>query len=139
MKRIILVACADRKRAAGARAAELYTSTLFKYSLKYARKLNPDAIFILSAKHGLIALDEEIEPYDMTLNKMRANEIKAWARQVVEQLGGYADLQRDHFIILAGERYRHFLLPHLTFCEVPLKGLRIGEQLQYLKKQVCDE
>jgi len=64
-------------------------------------------------------------------------EAKEYAKNL--RLGGYADLQRDHFIILAGERYRHFLLPHLTFCEVPLKGLRIGEQLQYLKKQVCDE
>ena len=139
MKRIILVACASKKRATRTRAAELYISTLFKYSLQYARKLNPDAIFILSAKHGLLTLDEEIEPYDVTLNKMRANERKAWANRVVEQLEGHADLQHDHFILLAGERYRQYLLPHLTSYEVPLEGLRIGGQLQYLKKQVRGE
>ncbi len=137
--KIVLIACASRKRATRARAAELYTSARFKYSLQYARKLNPDVIFILSAKHGLLTLDDEIEPYDVTLNKMRANERKAWAKEVVEQLEVHADLQHQHFIILAGERYFQYLLPHLTSYEVPLKGLRIGEQLQYLKKQVCGE
>ena len=68
---------------------------------------------------------------------MKANKRKAWAKKVVEQLEVHADLQRDHFILLAGERYRRYLLPHLASYEIPLKGLRIGEQLQYLKKQVC--
>lgn len=136
MKRIALIACASKKLATRARAEELYTSTLFKYSLQYARKLNPDATFILSAKHGLLTLGEEIEPYDVTLKKMRANERKTWAKKVIEQLKVHADLQHDHFILLAGERYRQYLLPHLTSYEAPLEGFRIGEQLQYLKKQV---
>lgn len=114
-------------------------STLFKLNLQYARKLKPDAIFILSAKHGLLTLNDEIEPYNVTLNKMGANERKAWANKVIEQLQVHADLQHDHFIILAGERYRQYLLPHLASYEIPLKGLPIGKQLQYLKKQVHNE
>lgn len=139
MKKIVLISCVSKKRAVKSRAAELYTSTLFKLNLQYARKLKPDAIFILSAKHGLIALDDEIEPYDVTLNKMRANERKVWANKMIEQLRLHADLQHDHFIVLAGERYRQYLLPRLLSYEIPLEKLRIGKQLQYLKKQVRDE
>jgi len=117
----------------------LYTSTLFRLSLQYARKLKPDCILILSAKYGLVGLDEEIEPYDMTLNKMTAAECKAWAGKVLEQLEKDFDLQHDHFIILAGKRYRQYLLPYLASYEIPLKGLPIGKQLQYLKRQVGDE
>jgi hypothetical protein len=136
---VVLISCVSKKRSRKARAAELYTSTWFKRSLQYARKLKPDSIFILSAKYGLVGLDEEIEPYDVTLNRMRAGERKAWASRVLDQLKRNFDLQRDHFIILAGERYRQYLLPHLASYEIPLKGLPIGKQLQYLKRQVGDE
>ncbi len=135
MKKVALIPCVSKKRSSRARAVELYTSTLFKLSLQYARKLSPDRILILSAKYGLVDLDEEIEPYDMTLNKMRAGERKAWAGKVIEQLKRDFDLQHDHFIILAGERYRQYLLPHLASYEIPLKGLPIGKQLQFLKRQ----
>jgi len=139
VKKIVLIACASKKRAVKSTAAELYASTLFKFNLQYARTLASDAIFILSAKHGVLALDEEIEPYDVTLNSMRANERRVWASEVIKQLEVYADLQQDHFIILAGERYRQYLLPYLASFEIPLEGLTIGRQLQYLKKQVRGE
>ena len=139
MKKIVLISCVSKKRAVKSRAAELYTSTLFKLNLQYAKKLKPDAIFILSAKHGLLALDDEIAPYDVTLNNMRVDERKAWANKIIEQLRLHADLQHDRFIVLAGERYRQYLLHHLLSYEIPLKKLLIGKQLQYLKKQVRDE
>ena len=139
MKKIVLIPCASKKRTVKSRAAELYVSPLFKLNLQYARKLEPDAIFILSAKYGVLALDEEIEPYDVTLNSMKANERRVWASEVIEQLRVHADLQQDHFIVLAGERYRQYLLPHLASFEIPLEGLPIGKQLQYLKKQVRGE
>jgi hypothetical protein len=128
----------SKKRAVKSKAAELYISTLFKLNLQYARKLEPDAIFILSAKYGLIALNDEIEPYDVTLNKMRVDERKSWANLVIGQLQLQTDLQNDHFIVLAGENYRRYMLPHLESNEIPLKGLSIGKQLQYLKKLVHD-
>ena len=62
MKRLVLISCASKERATRAKSAELYISTLFELNLQYARKLKPDAIFILSAKHGLLALDDKIEP-----------------------------------------------------------------------------
>jgi len=112
LNQIALISCVSKKRSSASKAADLYTSALFKLNLQYTRQLNPDDIYILSAKYGLVALDDEIEPYDVTLNTMGVTERKAWANKVIEQLASRCDLQQDHFIILAGERYRQYLLPH---------------------------
>ena len=133
MNNIVLISCVSQKTTYKTQACKLYTSTLFKLNLKYAHKLQPDAIYILSAKYGLLGLDQEIEPYEVTLNNMKSREIKSWADRVIEQLRTVADLRQDHFTLLAGDKYRKYLLPYITSYEVPLQGLRIGEQLQRLK------
>jgi hypothetical protein len=116
-------------------AKDLYTSTLFKKCMAFARKQNPDAIYILSAKYGLLELETEVDPYDQTLNSMSASEVRAWSRRVLARLSQKANLQNDHFVILAGMKYRKYIVPHLTSYEVPMEGMRIGEQLQFLSRQ----
>jgi len=134
--RIVLISCVSRKLPFRAKARDLYTSTLFKLSLKYAETMKPDAIFILSAKHGLLSLNQEIEPYDITLKDMRSSEVKVWANNVLNQIQGVCSIKETDFTFLAGEKYRKYLLPHFKNYSVPLKGLRIGEQLQKLKKLI---
>lgn len=138
MKRIVLIACAARKLPYKAKAEDLYVSPLFMGNLRYAKSLAPDAIFILSAKYGLLELDREIEPYNVTLKDMSTAEVRTWARGVIAQLEQHADLHNDHFIFLAGDIYRKFLVPQLASYEVPLAGMRIGEQLQFLAAQSYD-
>lgn len=139
MTRIILISCVSKKLSHRAKAKDLYISSLFKYNLKYAKSLNPDKIFILSAKYGLLDLEEEIEPYNETLNTMSSKDIKEWANNVINQLNKGADLKKDEIIFLAGERYRKHLLPYISNYKIPLKGLGIGKQLKYLKEKVSDE
>lgn len=133
MKKIVLISCVSQKLPHKACAEDLYTSTLFKLNLKYARKLKPDEIFILSAKHGLLELDAELAPYNVTLNEMRSAERKAWATTVLKQLAKHTNLKDDHFVFLAGQNYRKYIAPCLASFEVPLEGLTIGRQLQKLK------
>lgn len=131
-KQIVLISCANQKLPARAKAKDLYISTLFKLSLAYAKKLQPDTIFILSAKHGLLPLEKEIEPYEKTLNTMRSAEVRAWADNVLTQLNNHCRIDETKFIFLAGAQYRRYLLPHIKHSQTPLQGLRIGEQLQKL-------
>jgi hypothetical protein len=138
VKKIVLISCSSNKVHHKAKAKDLYISPLFVGNLRFARNLKPDSIFILSAKYGLLELDREVEPYNTTLNDMPSAQVKAWADQVVEQLKKQADLQSDHFIILAGEKYRKYLVPHLVSYEVPLQGMPIGKQLQYLATQTYE-
>jgi hypothetical protein len=71
MKRVVLIPCVSEKLPHAALAKDLYVSSLFKFCLRYAQTLKPDAIFILSAKYGLVSLDQPLEPYNDTLNTKR--------------------------------------------------------------------
>lgn len=132
MKKIVLISCVSKKKPHKAKAEELYVSPLFMGYLRYAKSQKPDDIFILSAKYGLLELDREIEPYNLTLKDMSSDQARAWAKDVLGQLRKRADLQSDHFILLAGDRYRKYIVPHLVSCEIPFQGMTIGKQLQYL-------
>ena len=132
----MLVSCVKSKLARPAKAKDLYTSTLFQYNLQFAYSLKPDAIYILSAKYGLLELDQVISPYEMTLNTMKESEKKTWSSKVIDSLRQKTDLKLDMFIFLAGRNYRKYLTPYLTYYDVPLEGLSFGKQLQELKRRV---
>jgi len=84
----------------------------------------------------LVSLDEEIQPYNETLNSKRADEVKIWAGEVVSKLKERVNLKEDEIIFLAGERYRKYVIPSIANYRIPLKGLGIGKQLQYLKNKI---
>jgi len=124
------------KSSVPAKAKDLYISDLFRSSLQYAYYLKADKIFILSAKYGLVELDQVITPYEMTLSNMGEAQKRAWAKAVIQVLRQKADLQSDLFILLAGEKYRKHLIPALKHYEIPLEGLAFGQQLHELKRRV---
>lgn len=136
MKTIVLISCVKKKQNRKCKAEDMYISSYFKKSLEYAKSLKPDKIFILSAKHGLLSLSTEIEPYELTLNTFKVSELKEWSTRTLQQLTKEANLQNDKFIFLAGNKYRKLLLPELNNYEVPLEGLAIGKQLQYLNQRL---
>jgi hypothetical protein len=142
MSKVVLVSCSAGKESHSAPAEELYNSDLFKKQLEYAKKLtSPNDIYIISAKYHLVPLRAKIEPYNKTLKDMSADERQSWSDTVLDQLKkkGY-DLDRDKFVILAGNSYRQYLEPHMKNVEVPFSGLRIGQQkkalLQKLKEAI---
>ena len=140
METIVLLSCVSKKKAFRCKARDLYESTLFTLALKYAEKINPDRIFILSALYGVLELEDIIEPYDVTLNNMSEKEKVKWSDKVISQLTDKGiNLNCNRFIILAGNNYRKHLVGFMKRVEIPLKGLRIGQQLSYLKKEVDNE
>jgi cytoplasmic iron level regulating protein YaaA (DUF328/UPF0246 family) len=139
MAKIILISCVSKKLNCKSKAQDLYISPLFKKSLIYAKSLNPDKIFILSAEYGLLSLTDEVEPYDKTLNKMTSNEIKEWANLVISQLQKVSDLNKDEFVFLAGNKYRKCLLSHIKNYKIPMLGLSIGKQLNWLTERTKNE
>ncbi len=136
MRTVVLISCVSQKLDYKSKAKDLYVSTLFKKNMAYTDKLNPDKAYILSAKYGLLALDDEIEPYDLTLNTMKIKEKKEWADNVLEQLEKVEDISDTKFIFLAGANYRKYLVEDMPYHEIPMEGLQIGKQLQYLTEQL---
>lgn len=151
MKKIVLIACSSQKKKIKSPAKDLYISTLFKYSLRYAFSMNPDRVFILSALHHLLSLDKETEPYDVTLSNvpkakrkpglkiLNAEEKKIWGNEVIRMLSKQSDLQNDKFIVLAGQEYIKPIKEHIRYLDDRLKGLRQGERVKYLTNQLNKE
>ena len=137
---VCLVPCASRKGVTPARARDLYRSPLFLKMRAVVEELDA-AWFILSAKHGLLRPEERIDPYNLTLNTMRVAERRSWARKVIGQMEEGL-LPVDRVIVLAGHKYREFLMDwltrHASRVETPLAGLRIGKQLQLLDAWLRD-
>ena len=132
-----LVSCAAKKLDHPAPARHLYTSALFRMSLKYA-EAHCSTTYILSALYGLVPLDAVIAPYDVRL-KAGANNYP-WALDVVRELAARHPRGGD-LLLLAGAVYVDPLLDALDVVDwrgqviQPLEGLQIGERLSWLSKR----
>ena len=135
---LYLVSCVGRKLSFPAPAKDLYDSSLFHKSRAYVEGF-AQPWHILSAKYGLLDLDQVIDPYDLTLNKMLAVDRRRWAEMVMSQMQPHLD-GVEAVVFLAGQRYREFLEPKLIergiVVFVPMEGLTIGKQLSWLNAQI---
>lgn len=132
---IALISCVKSKSDKNCTAKDMYISDLFKKMYVYA-KVRAKKVFILSAKYGLLKEDDIISPYQKTLKDMSIKERKVWSYNVIMSLKKECDLSNDKFLILAGTKYREFICKKIKNYDVPLKGLGIGKQLEYLKKNI---
>ena len=150
--RIALVGCSASKRAFSAPARDLYTGALFRYARAYAEACC-DHWYILSARHGLVDPDTEIEPYDQSLAGMSGREREAWGDGVMRQMiGEWGRIERVEWVLLAGVLYTRHLRGPLTQAATgyrqdiqakwrppvaPLSRLGIGLQKQWLAQEVA--
>ena len=138
---IVLISCVKKKKDTPngpIPALELYDSTLFKESLRYAKdvlNVGHDRIYILSAEHHLLPLHQHILKYEKTLNNATAKEREAWADKVWQQLSTRFPANTK-YIILAGKKYYDKLIrkDRISNYELPLKGMPMGKRIQYLQK-----
>ena len=136
MHTIYLVSCVSKKQMESCKARDMYQSDWFKKARAF---VEPTGMpwYILSAKYGLVSPDDTIAPYEQSLNTMAIGDRHAWADQVMEGLNPLVS-KDDAVVILAGGRYREFIVPRLqrlaAKVSVPMEGMRIGEQLSWLGK-----
>ena len=134
MRRVFLVGCVRKKQSGLVAARGLYVSCWFLKAREFVESQGGDW-FILSAEHGLLHPDERIEAYEKTLNGMRVAQRIEWAERVDRQIEELLP-RLEVAVLLAGLRYREFLLPLLQArnieTQVPMAGLTIGKQLKWL-------
>ena len=140
MSKFALISCTKLKKDYPCLAQEMYSeSQLFKKAVQYINQQEYDDWFILSAKYGILNKETLIEPYDITLNNMKAEHRKKWAKEVYLQLIKINPVQIDFY---AGKKYREYLIPTLEhdgiICYVPLKGMGIRDQLGFYKEQLTN-
>ncbi|MBW6425967.1 hypothetical protein KX729_31780 [Rhizobium sp. XQZ8] len=138
MKTVVLIAGGKTNNDASDAAEHMYRGDLFKLSLDYARSLSPNAIFILSAKYGVLGLRDEIEAYDKSLKYMALADRRDWALRVKNRLDGLASLSEDTFVFLTGQVCGQYLTQYMTRYDCPLMGLQYGQQLTWLKAKLSE-
>ncbi len=102
---LILVGCLKKKRSHGAPARDLYDSTLWRWRRGYA-EASGCLWYILSAKHGLLAPDVEIAPYDLALSDLTVAERRAWSQRVLRDIESTSSALAGKIVeIHAGKEY----------------------------------
>ena len=133
----IFLSCTKEKESKRCKAREMYMpSSLFSKSYEYAKSLNPDKIYILSAKHHLLPLSREIEPYNVTLNDASVEERKEWTEEVLKQMkAAHIDFNAKTYFF-CGENYIEFLKDHFPNSKSMYAGRGIGEIMHWLDSKI---
>ncbi|WP_390174058.1 DUF6884 domain-containing protein [Rhodopirellula sallentina] len=147
--------CGKEKANRAAPACELYTGPLFRASRRWAEQ-NTDAYFIASAKHLVIEPNTVIEPYDLAMSDLPADEQRWRAKQIESQFhlhwkeycefgrnsrGFQVAVDKPRVVLLASQLYLRGFYDRILAgrdkysFEDPLRGLGIGNRLAWFKAQ----
>ncbi|MBM7117611.1 DUF6884 domain-containing protein [Archangium primigenium] len=140
LRRIALVGCGKAKASQATKARQLYTGPLFRASLAAAEAEFGGDVWILSAKHGLVDLDEVLEPYEATLDGASPKCSSNWGLDVIRNLRDDEHNTPAHLTVYAGQAYAQALRHHLPegwVLDEPLAGLGQGERLGWLKQRLA--
>lgn len=133
MKTIALVPCSSGKvqTTRPLPAKDFYIGTFFHKALECAKSLQPDEIYILSAKHHVVELEQKMTYYNMLLSKQPVKYRKMWAEEVLYQLEEKGvNLMKDEIIFLTGKAYYENIQKHIVHNKIVGEGLRIGLKMQ---------
>lgn len=118
---IFIIPCSGPKLGHEAPAAELYTGTLFLSCLRAARAQleDGDTIYVLSALHGLVTLDQMLAPYECTITSPLSIPFTQLAEQALalgfEDEEVYAFLPKDYFRKLDAALRTLDCFPHYVY------------------------
>lgn len=132
---VVLISCSKSKLTHRAPARELYTGQLFRKAVAWAER-NSHQWFVVSALHGLVKPDQELDPYDFTVKDRRgARERESWAHIAASDLNSYVS-KNSHAVLIMPNLYRRFIQPelqrHAITYENPVAGMAIGQQMHWL-------
>jgi len=129
---VILIQCVSSKRDKRLPAKDLYDSVYFDAMKRYA-EASDDDYRILSAKHGLLHPEVEIDPYD---------EFGLSDEQAASIATTLANTGINHVEVIAGKKYTNPLTAELEEHGIDVRkvcrGMRIGERVGWLQNK-CRE
>lgn len=134
---VYLVGCGKQKRPLRAAAGELYTGSLFRAARQLVEARS--AMWrILSARYGVLRPETVIDPYERRL-PTRPSEVELWAASAATSLTSDPELRVGFDVVcLAGREYADPVCAVLEArgvrCMQPLRGMRLGHRLRWLKE-----
>lgn len=127
---LVIIPCAATKADRPAAARDLYIGSFHRMCYRAASALtSDDNIRILSAKHGLLRLNDQVNPYALRMGDPGTVTVEQLIRQAREQ----EILDHPNVVILAGRDYTAMARHLWPSAATPLQGSRsIGEHRQRL-------
>lgn len=125
--KIVITQCSSRKSDGFQRyAIDMYRGALYKARLNYIKEVvNPDRIYILSAKYGLIDQYTLIQPYDLNLMDCTEEYKMGLYKSAVDKAESLFS-KTDEIIFIGGASY---LKPLYT--ELKERGFNVSEQFRH--------
>lgn len=139
--RVALVGCSKAKGQRRAQALTLYTGRIFRAAVDLTTATH-DQTFIVSALHGLVDLEQEVDPYDFTIARYSVEQRIAWGETVVAELSKATGAVPLRVTVLMGESYARWLRGPLArrdgwTVSYPLDGIAgIAPRVQWLRDQL---
>src|SRR5262245_25278639 len=129
---MVIVACGAKKLDRAARARDLYLGSYFRACLAYALAIAPAKdIFVLSAKYGLIGINDQIEPYDLKMGEPGSVTVSALSDQA-----GFAGLFDEEVTVLGGKSYVRVCRKVWPKAKAPLEKLGgLFKQISWMRSQ----
>lgn len=123
-------------------ARELYTSNYFQLKREYA-ETTCDGWFIVSAEHGVLSPDAEIEPYDTAISKLSDYELGQWSvrtsRSIATQLS-FWNVTTTAVLLMGTDYLEHIqesAFDSIRAVENPFEGTAgNGEQMRVLRQAI---
>lgn len=126
---LVVIPCGSRKLGRRARAADMYVGSYHRACRRAADALQPDRLLILSARYGLLDLDDVIDPYDTPHGAAGA----ITDRDLLEQATLRHIVRLDPVVALGGARHAGLARTIWPHARTPLAGTRgMGEQMARL-------
>jgi hypothetical protein len=103
---------------------------------------NCDRSYILSAKHGVLALSDIIDPYELSIKELAADEKRKWVDTVDQKIRELVT-KRDTVHLVCGREYYKPIFRTLQKigCRVrsPLSGRSLGNRISFLRQENREE
>ncbi|WP_029310257.1 DUF6884 domain-containing protein [Cupriavidus metallidurans] len=105
---LIVLACSGKKAAVRSPALHLYQGVMYQtYRAHTPCGTAAPAMVILSAKHGFVAPDDTLDPYDLQMTTARADEILKRLNQSVMQVAW--PFRASRVLLAGGQTYRRVM------------------------------
>lgn len=129
---LVIIPCGGAKADKPCTAGEMYVGGYHKACQTYALALvkgDRDKVLILSAKYGLLELDDPIEPYELRMGTLGC----VTSVKVYEQARDKSLLEVQTVVALGGRDYTSVVKKVWPHALTPLEGVGgIGKQLAWL-------
>ena len=136
-KPIVFVGCGVTKMKKPCKAKYMYVGNYVQTCLAYGQTFTcQENIFILSANYGVVALEDKIEPYNKTLNKMSNEEKEQWKNKVISQCNYLGISSNTQIIFICGKNYHQLLSGYFNNITLPLPEKRILIQQNFMNGQI---